>query len=118
MAENEFGFLRSFHAFFRLQKASRRKKAFWIAVSAGALFLFLFLFGGDYGLFHLFRLKREKKALQADITTLEKEGRELKKQAEKLKDDPAEIERIAREDYGMAKKGEKVFKFVPPEKEK
>ncbi|OGS36224.1 MAG: hypothetical protein A2293_15920 [Elusimicrobia bacterium RIFOXYB2_FULL_49_7] len=82
------------------------------------LLTFLFLFGGSYGVIRLLRLKIEKRRLMADIRTLEHKQDSLKQTIERIQKDPAEIERIAREHYGMAKPGEKVFKFVSPAERK
>ena len=82
------------------------------------LLTFLFLIGGSYGVIRLLRLKIEKRRLMADIRTLEHKQDSLKQTIERIQKDPAEIERIAREHYGMAKPGEKVFKFVSPAERK
>jgi len=118
MANKEFEFIRNFNIFLAARKASRKRKIVWIAVSFLVLFFFLFIFGGNYGLINMLKLTKEKKALLKDIEALEKQGKELKKNIEKLKSDKKEVERIARENYGMAKKGEKVFKFVKPRDKK
>ena len=54
--------------------------------------------------------------MEREIKELNETVDSLKKTIEKLKTDTAYIERIAREKLGMAKKGEKVYKFVEEEK--
>ena len=114
MAEKQINYLRQFDILLAARKAAKNRKLVWIAISLIVLLLFLFIFGGHYGLINIFKLNKEKKVLQQDIEKLKKEGEALKQDIEKLKTDKKEVERIARENYGMAKKGEKVFKFVKP----
>ena len=54
--------------------------------------------------------------MEQEIKELNDTVDSLKETIEKLKNDTAYIERIAREKLGMAKKGEKVYKFVEEEK--
>jgi cell division protein FtsB len=60
------------------------------------------------------------RAMQQEITQLERELATLKGQTEKLattidklRHDPAYIEKLAREDFGYVKEGETVLKFPP-----
>jgi cell division protein FtsB len=116
MAGNRFEFIRQIRELVRFPHSDNRARLRWILVAAAGLMFFLFLFGGPYGLFNLYRLKREKAALTAEIRLLNRQGDSLRQAIERLKNDPAEVERIAREHYGMAKKGEKVFRFAPTDK--
>lgn len=57
-------------------------------------------------------LRRKEAVLQQDIQLEEEMLRHLKEQQERLATDPRFVERIAREEFGYAKPGETVFKFV------
>jgi cell division protein FtsB len=58
-------------------------------------------------------MKQEVEALQRDIQTLEAENDRLAQTIDRLRNDPALIEKIAREELGLVKEGEKVLKFPP-----
>ena len=62
------------------------------------------------------RVLKNKKQLEQDIDSLQREEKALESEKKNL-DDPGYIEEIAREEYGMAKKNEKVYKVVPEEGE-
>jgi cell division protein FtsL len=49
----------------------------------------------------------------AEIAVLEAEVAELEQSVDDLRD-PAEIEKIARRDFGLVKPGEQVFSVLPP----
>tara|TARA_B100001029_G_C14740131_1_gene275045 strand:- start:65 stop:436 length:372 start_codon:yes stop_codon:yes gene_type:complete len=78
----------------------------------GVTLLIIFIFG-DHGIFQLYKLKRERANIQANITLLRKEREQLKSEKSLLENDLDHIEKLARERFRMAKPGEKVFKVVP-----
>ena len=55
------------------------------------------------------RQKKEFHTLQQQIQQLKDENQELDKENRALKSDPAAIERMAREQMGLAKPGEKIY---------
>ena len=57
-------------------------------------------------------LRRKQQVLSEDLRLEEEMVAHLKKQQEKLQSDPRFIEKIAREEFGLAKQGETVFKFT------
>lgn len=79
---------------------------------AGAGVLLLVFFFGDHGLYQLYKIRVEKARVQEQINQLRVRGSELKAQKQRLETDYEYIERLARERYRMAKKGEKVFKVI------
>ncbi len=75
----------------------------------------LFVLGlvlGDYGLYQIYVLSKNKKAVEASIGELKETRDSLLVKQEKLENDIKYIEKIARERYRMAKKGEKVFRVI------
>ena len=78
----------------------------------GVTLLIIFIFG-DQGIFQLYKLKRERAEVQANITLLRKEREQLKSEKARLENDLDYIEKLARERFRMAKPGEKVFKVIP-----
>ena len=85
----------------------------------GALVLLLFVGLAVYGWQGVVRLRQ----MRDQLHTLERENAALRQQADRLaqvidrlRNDPAYLERIAREERGMARPGETVLKF--PSKDK
>jgi len=64
----------------------------------------------------LYRLREEKAEIQQFIVQLREEKKRLESEKTRLETDYEYIEQLARENYRMAKPGEKVFKVVPKEK--
>lgn len=97
-------------------RSSKRKRRVWILGCLLLLTLLLFLSMGKRGFIQQIRIKREKEKLIKEIETLEEQKILLEAEKEKL-DDPEYIEKIAREQYGMAKENEDVYRVVPKETE-
>ena len=91
-----------------LQKQLIRWTLFLVAITLLIIFIF-----GDHGLFQLYTLKAERKKVQKQITELRKNREALLVEKNRLENDLEYIEKLARERFRMAKKGEKVFKVVP-----
>ena len=64
---------------------------------------------------HYQELRKKEAALQEEIRLEEQILGHLKEQQERLRTDPRFVEKVAREDFGYAKPGETVFKFVDEE---
>ena len=63
------------------------------------------------GLPRLRGLERELAAVDEENRRLEREIEELRGRVERLRDDPAAVERIARDDLGLVRQSEVVFQF-------
>jgi len=72
-----------------------------------------FFIAGDFGLYQMWHQGREKKALQREIEALRRENAELEARILRLKNDLDYIEKLAREEYGMVKKGETLYRIQP-----
>lgn len=73
-----------------------------IALVVGSLF-------GDRGLLHLFEQRERTEALQREISELRAENGRLASEIQALRTDPRAVERLAREQLGMARPGETMF---------
>lgn len=83
------------------------------SVLVSLLFAFIiawFTFIDTYSLKTRWDLHSQKEELKERTTELDKKSEELKGKIEDLEKDPALLEKIAREDYGMRKPGETVYK--------
>ena len=83
-----------------------------VTIVVGCISLLLF---SDRGLINLWSLKKEKLEIQNEINDLRSQIAMLEKEEEKLKFDEKYIEKIAREEYGMKKPGERVYKIKKKE---
>lgn len=69
---------------------------------------------GAHGLLAMRRAGSELERLRQEIQKINQENRELAEQIKALKSDPKMIERIAREEMGLARPGELIFKLPAP----
>jgi len=82
----------------------------WIVAGLLALLVVAAVLG-DNGVLHLWRLRAELATLQRDVQALEAENERLSRTIGELHDNPAVIERIAREELGLVRPGERVLRF-------
>ncbi|HWK90422.1 MAG TPA: septum formation initiator family protein, partial [Longimicrobium sp.] len=71
------------------------------------------LWGGEYSYFHLRRLERDRAQAEQRLVRTRAEADSLRALAKRLQTDDAEVERIARERFGMIEDGELLYRFVP-----
>jgi cell division protein FtsB len=81
-----------------------------IMLAGGAIYFALF--GGDYSLFEVRRLEKERAAEYARLRELQAEMVKLQARADSLEKDSATLERVAREKYGLIREGERLYRFV------
>jgi len=93
--------------------AETQRKLFHAIILFGISFLILIFLLGDHGIYQLYKIKAQRKITQKRIEELKTEKAMLEYEKERLETDLDYIERLAREKYRMAKKGEKVFKVIP-----
>ena len=84
------------------------RKKLIIRITIGS-FIFIFLLFTDYGFIKTFSLMIDKSELNHEIKIQESINDSLNRRIKILTKDSLEIERIAREHYGLVKKGEDVF---------
>ena len=70
------------------------------------------VFFGDTGLVSILTMRSMKESLQEEISVLEEAKAETSERKDALESDPETVERVAREDYGMIRDGERVYRFV------
>ncbi len=93
----------------------KRKKTVKRSVTAAIILFIIYIFGfGNYGIYQYYTLRKVESQLKTELSQLEAEAEELKKNIELLLDrDPDYIQRIAREKYGLVKPGEKIYIITP-----
>ena len=70
------------------------------------------VFGGEYSVFELREARADVVQEQARLEQARLEIDSLRVELDKLQHDAATIERIAREDYGMVRAGEALYRFA------
>ncbi|MGH7828522.1 MAG: FtsB family cell division protein [Candidatus Binatia bacterium] len=73
---------------------------------------------GDRGVFHLLRLKGEKRSLDERNYRLQKENETLREQISRLRYDDFYLEKFAREELNLVRPGEIIYRFRPSEPKK
>jgi len=79
-------------------------------MAAAAVLLLLY---SASSLAQVWQMKREVESLERDIAALRAETQRLSRTIEGLRNNPDEIERLAREALGLVKPGEKILKLPP-----
>lgn len=87
----------------------------WIVIGAVVLAVVFAVQGGEYSTWDLLRLRSELRQERQAITDLRQEVDSLQKLAKAVETDPRTQERIAREQFGMLRKGEFLYRLVPPD---
>ena len=59
----------------------------------------------------LWQMQREVATAERDVARLSAQQKKLEELAEQLRNDPAYIEKVAREEMGMVREGETILKF-------
>jgi cell division protein FtsB len=87
-----------------------------VVYSLFAAFVAFAIQGGEYGTTDLVRQRRQLAAERAAVESLAAQVEDLQAFKKLLESDAATQERIAREEFGMVKPGEILYRFVEPAK--
>jgi cell division protein FtsB len=88
-------------------------RAGWAALAAFGFALYFGIQGGEYGTWDLMQLRRDEAAERDQVARLKRAVDSLQRAAQAIEQDPKVQERVARELYGMIRKGEFLYKLVP-----
>jgi cell division protein FtsB len=96
---------------------TRARRRRWLIAAAAALGLaallvYVFVFS-RHGYLRRRQLERENAQLQSELARLRTENAELRREISSM-DDPAVVEKLAREQLGLVKDGDTVYRFVTP----
>jgi cell division protein FtsB len=89
-----------------------RRNMHWF-LAAGFTLLLLQDVVGTHGLVAMRHAQKEAASVQKEIDQINEENRQLQDSVKALKTNPQAIERIAREEMGLARPGEYIFKTEP-----
>ena len=85
----------------------------WAALAVILLAIIFALQGGEYSTGDWITLRREARDEQAEVEALKAAIDSLQALASRIERDPAEQERIAREEFGMIRPGEFLYRLLP-----
>ena len=88
----------------------------WAAIAGLVFALYFALQGGEYGTLDLLQLRREEAEETSNVERLHRMVDSLSRVAWAIEHNPRVQERVAREKFGMLKKGEFLYRLVPSEK--
>ncbi|MDV7390348.1 septum formation initiator family protein, partial [Arthrospira platensis SPKY1] len=81
----------------------------------GPLLALTLLLWGEKSILRIWALQQETQRTQQQIEALKTKNQKLRSQIETLRRDPRAVERIAREELGLVRTDEIVYRFVSPE---
>jgi cell division protein FtsB len=87
----------------------------WAALAALIFALYFGIQGGEYGTTDLLALRRQEAAEQAQVIRLQQVVDSLARDANAIEHDLRVQERVARERFGMIRRGELLYRLVPPD---
>jgi cell division protein FtsB len=87
----------------------------WAALAALIFALYFGVQGGEYGTTDLLALRRQEAAEQAQVIRLQQVVDSLTRDANAIEHDLRVQERVARERFGMIRRGELLYRLVPPD---
>ena len=74
------------------------------------------VFAPQSGVLALLQQRSKMKTLQHKTLLLERSNKELEKEIDRLRTDPAYLEEVARREHGLLKKNEIIYDFSPQKK--
>jgi cell division protein FtsB len=89
----------------------KRRLVFVTFVILSFIYLSISLLFGDMGLFTYVELNKTKKNLEKQVVEINRQNEEIKTQVKLLKEDPFYKEKLAREEFGLAKPDEYIFQY-------
>ena len=87
-----------------------------LGLGAGAVALVVLASWTIGGVLGVRAIQREIVAAEGAIATLRAQAQTLARTIDRLRNDPAYIEKLAREEHGLVREGENVLKFPPKPK--
>lgn len=83
------------------------RTAFWAVLALGGYYA---LFGGRYSVFQVREATKQRDELALHLDSLKRANDALAARVDSLESDPATLERVAREEYGMVGPGEVLYR--------
>ncbi|MDA8433741.1 MAG: septum formation initiator family protein [Nitrospiraceae bacterium] len=104
----------STHNLLRKQVVSevrKRRLIFLTVMILSFLYLTASLLFGDAGLFRYMELNRTRRSLEGQLVEISRQNEQIRQEITLLKEDPFYREKLAREEFGLAKPDEYIFLY-------
>ncbi len=102
----------------RRMRTRKRIRLRWIILGVIAIVFGYIYIGGSYGWYNMWKLRQQRSQLQTDLKELDSRNRVLTDELELLEGDAEadertrfELERLAREEHGMVREDELIYRF-------
>ncbi len=92
-------------------EVKKKRLIFFTFVLLSFIYLSINLVFGDMGLFRYLELNRTRRTLERQLVELNRQNEEIRTQIKMLKEDPFFREKLAREEFGLARPDEYIFKY-------
>ena len=94
-----------------VSEVKKRRLIFFTFVVLSFLYLTISLLFGDVGLLRYLELNRTKRGLEKQLVEINRQNEQIRTQIRLLKEDPFYKEKLAREEFGLARPDEYIFKY-------
>ncbi len=94
-----------------ISELRKRRHIFLTFIILSFIYLAINLFFSDMSLFKLFELNDTQNNIKTEIASINKQNEQLRTQIKLLKEDPFYREKLAREEFGLAKPDEYIFQY-------
>jgi len=94
-----------------VSEVKKKRLIFLTIVVLSFIYLSISLVFGDMGLLRYLELNRTKMNLESQLSEIDRQNAQLRTQLKLLKEDPFAREKLAREEYGLSKPNEYIFKY-------
>ena len=92
-------------------EVKKKRLIFFTFVLLSFVYLSINLVFGDMGVFRYLELNRTRRTLERQLVELNRQNEEIRTQIKLLKEDPFFREKLAREEFGLARPDEYIFKY-------
>jgi len=92
-------------------EVKKKRLIFFTFVLLSFVYLSINLVFGDMGFFRYLELNKTRRTLEHQLVELNKQNEEIRTQIKLLKEDPFFREKLAREEFGLARPDEYIFKY-------
>lgn len=94
-----------------VSEVKKRRLICLTCVVLSFLYLTISLLFGDVGLLRYLELNRTKKGLETQLVEINRQNEQIRTQIRLLKEDPFYKEKLAREEFGLARPDEYIFQY-------
>jgi len=94
-----------------VSEVKKKRLIFLTIVVLSFIYLSISLVFGDMGLLRYLELNRTKMNMESQLSEINRQNEQLRTQLKLLKEDPFAREKLAREEYGLSKPNEYIFKY-------